>query len=103
MAAFAMFAKVIAKPGQGEALAEHLLEASHLLTSFRGCLLYVVNTSPSDPEAVYVYEALRSESDHDASLKLENVAALVARSKPLVASFEATRLAPVGGKGLHVG
>jgi quinol monooxygenase YgiN len=97
---FAMFAKVTAKAGQREALAEHLLEASHLLMSFAGCLLYIVNSSLSDPDAVCVFEAWRSEADHDASLNIESVKALIARTRPLVANFESQRLVPVGGKGL---
>jgi quinol monooxygenase YgiN len=97
---FAMFAKVIAKAGQRETLMDYLLEAAHLLMSYPGCLLYVVNSSPSEADAVCVFEAWRSEADHDASLELESVKALVAKTKPLVANFEGERLVPVGGKGL---
>ena len=99
---FAMYAKVIAKPGQREAVVEHLWEAAHLLTALPGCLLYVINVSPSEPDTVSVFEAWRSEGDHDASLELDSVKGLVARTKPLVASFEGMRLIPVGGKGLAV-
>jgi quinol monooxygenase YgiN len=99
---FAMFAKVVAKAGQREALAEQLLEASHLLKSFAGCLLYVVNISPSELDTVWVYEAWRSEADHDASLKLDSIRGLIARTKPLVANFESQRLVPVGGKGFSL-
>jgi quinol monooxygenase YgiN len=47
-----------------------------------------------------VFEAWRSQADHDASLKLDSVKALIARTKSLVASFQGTALVPVGGKGL---
>jgi quinol monooxygenase YgiN len=100
MELFAMFAKVVAKTGQRQTLVEHLLEAAHLLTALPGCLLYVVNVSPSEPDLVCVFEAWRSEADHDASLKLDSVKTVIARTKPLVAGFEGARLVPVGGKGL---
>jgi quinol monooxygenase YgiN len=97
-----MYAKIVAKTGQRETVVEHLLEAAHLLAAFPGCLLYVVNVSPSEPGSIYVFEAWRSEADHNASLKLDSVEAVIARTKPLVASFEGMRLVPVGGKGLTV-
>lgn len=100
MERFSMIGKVIAQPGQRDDLVEHLLEASRLLTPLAGCEFYVVNISNADPDAVWVMEAWRSEEHHDASLKLDSVKELIARTRPLVAAFEGTRLVPVGGKGL---
>lgn len=97
---FAMFAKVIAQPGQREALVEHLQEAARLLTPLPGCRLYVINVSASEPDAVWVYEVWDSDADHDASLKLDSVKAIVARARSLVGGFESTRLRAVGGKGV---
>ena len=98
MGRFALFATVTAKPGQRDALLQVLLEASRLPMS--GCEMYVVNLSPTNPNAVFVYEIWRSEADHDASLHLESVKALVVRSRPLVESFESVKLQPMGGRGL---
>ena len=98
---FGMYAKVVAKPGQRDALVENLLEASRLLTPLAGCDLYIVNVAPSEPDAVWVTEVWRSEADHDDSLKMDSVRELIARTKPLVESFAPPiRLVPVGGKGL---
>lgn len=100
MERFGLSAKVTAKEGQRDALVEHLLEASRLLTPLPGCELYVINIAPSEPDTVLVYEAWRSEAEHDASLQLDSIRALIARAGPLIASFESIRLTPKGGKGL---
>lgn len=97
---FAMQAKVTAQPGQRDAVIERLLEASRLLTPLPNCELYVINIVPSEPDAIWVFEAWRSEADHDASLTMDSIRALIARAKPLIAGFENIRLIPVGGKGL---
>ncbi len=102
MSRFGMYAKVIAKPGQRDTLAEHLLEAAGLMAPIEGCETYIVNLDPSGPDAIWVTEVWRSEADHDASLQLESVRALVAKTKPLVADFQAIRLQPLGGKGLPI-
>ena len=98
---FGMFGKIMAKPGQRDALAEHLLEAARLLGPVAGCELYVVNVVPTEPDAIWVTEIWRSEADHDASLKMDSVRALIAKAKPLMASAsESIRVVPIGGKGL---
>ena len=101
MERFGMFGKVVAKPGERDTVVKHLLEAARLLTPLEGCELYIVNVSPTEPDAIWVTEVWRSEADHDESLKMERVRALIARTRPLIAGFESTRLIPVGGKGLH--
>jgi quinol monooxygenase YgiN len=100
MEPFAMCGKVLAKPGQRDAMVEILLEAARLLAPLEGCRLYIVHTVPADPDAILVMELWRSQADHDASLNLESVQALVAKATPLIAGFESVRLVPVGGKGL---
>lgn len=101
MERFGMCGKVVAKPGQRDKLVEHLLEAARLLTPLETCEFYVVNTMPAEPDAVWVMEIWRSEADHDASLKLESVRALIGKAMPLIASGGSSiRLVPVGGKGL---
>ena len=98
---FGMYAKIVAKPGQRDALVEHLLEASRLLTPLPGCELYIINVVPAEPDAVCVMEVWRSEADHDASLKMDSVKALIAKARPLIAGgSENVRLVPVGGKGI---
>lgn len=98
LSSFAIFAKVVVKPGQRDAVLQVLLQASRL--PMPGCDLYIVNVSASESDAIYVYEAWHSEADHDASLKMESVKALVLQARPMVERFENTKLKPVGGRGL---
>jgi quinol monooxygenase YgiN len=97
---FGMYGKVTAKAGERDTLIEHLLEAARLLTPLPGCELYIVNLATSEPDAVWVTEIWRTEADHDDSLKLESVKALIARTRPLIAGFDRVLLVPVGGKGI---
>jgi quinol monooxygenase YgiN len=100
MERFALFGKIVAKPGERDALLAHLLEASRLVSPLPGCDLYIVSVAPTDPDAIFVFELWRSEADHDASLKVESTKALIARARPLMAGGESTRLVPKGGKGV---
>lgn len=101
MERFGMYGKIVAKEGQRDELVKLLLEAARLVSPLPGCEIYIVNVSPSEPDAIWVTEVWSSEADHDASLKHENVKALIARARPLIAGGSAPiRLVPVGGKGL---
>jgi quinol monooxygenase YgiN len=72
-----------------------------LLTPLPGCELYIINIVPSEPDAIWVTEVWRSEADHDDSLKMDSVKALIATAKPLIAGGSPPiRLVPVGGKGI---
>jgi quinol monooxygenase YgiN len=93
--------KMTAEAGKRDELVEYLLRASRLVGVLPGCELYVVSVSPTDPESIWVYEVWRREADHDASLKLDTVRALIGKARPLIAGGgERTQLVPVGGKGL---
>jgi quinol monooxygenase YgiN len=101
MARFGMFGKLTAHPGQRDALLRHLLTAAELVGGAPGCDLYVVSTSPTEPDAIYVTEAWRSRADHEASLARPGVRELIAEARPLIAAMaEPTLTVPVGGKGL---
>jgi quinol monooxygenase YgiN len=98
---FGLVGRIDAHAGQGDELAEHLLEAARLLEPVGECELYVVSRDPGTPDAVWVAEVWRSRDAHTASLELESVRALIARARPLIAGGgERFELLPVGGKGL---
>ena len=98
---FGMYGKMTAHEGKRDALVANLLRAADLMKSVPGCLLYVVNTSEADPNAVYVTELWKDEASHGASLSTPGVRALVLETMPLLAEKpEGTRVRPVGGKGL---
>lgn len=98
---FGMFGKFTAAPGKRDALAANLLKAADLMQGVAGCLMYVVNTSESEPDAVWVTEIWRDEGAHGASLSMPGVRDLIQATMPLVAQApEGTRFTPKGGKGL---
>ena len=99
---FGMFGKLTAREGQREALAANLLRAAEIMRGVPGCLMYVVSTSATEPEAVWVMELWRDESAHGASLSIPGVRDLIKETMPLLASApEGTKFTPVGGKGLE--
>lgn len=101
MPRFGLHGKIVAQPGQRDALVQHLLAAARLMERVPGCELYVVGTSATEPDAVWVTEVWRSEADHDASLSIDGVRALIAAARPLIAAIaEPVRTMPVGGTGL---
>ena len=88
-----------AHPGQRDALAAVMLEASGDLP---GCLSYIVAKDPGDDESLWITEVWESRAHHQGSLSLPAVHAAIARGRPLIAGFGPERFEtePVGGHGL---
>jgi quinol monooxygenase YgiN len=99
-AGYGMHARITATEGSGDRLAAVLLQAADALTDNDGCLLYLVSREAGHDDVVTVTEMWQSRAAHDDSLKDPRVADLVARGRPLIASFQASELRPAGGKGL---
>lgn len=97
---YALHNQFTAQPGQGDALAEILLQAAEGLQANDACLLYLVSRSPDDPNVLWVTEAWTDKAAHDASLQDEAVRAEVQRALPLIANVSRTELQVVGGKGI---
>ena len=92
--------RMVAKPGQRDALLALLLGASRG-APMPGCRLYIVSEVPAEPDVIAISEVWDDKAAHDASLQLETVRALIARARPLIASMgEPLELRPVGGQGL---
>jgi quinol monooxygenase YgiN len=101
MSRFGLCGIMLAHPGQRDALLEELQEAANVVADLPGCEVWIVNTMPGDPDAIWVTEAWRSEADHAASLANDAVKAVIARAKPVIVGFgERFTLEPVAGKGL---
>lgn len=97
---YGLFAKLVAKPGQRDAAVEILLRDVEEMRAM-GCELYVVNTSPDHPDAVFVMEVWASKEAHHASLQLPAVKQAIAEAMPLfTGEFEGTQLDVIGGLGL---
>jgi quinol monooxygenase YgiN len=98
------YVQLKAREGQRDALVEHMLGAAQLLVDVPGCELYVINTSATDADAVWVTEVWSTQAELDASLTMESVKASVEQVVPLLAGPpERIDILPVGGKGLDGG
>lgn len=82
---YGLHGRLQAKQGHGNALAAILLQASQLVSSAKGCHLYLVSKDAQDPDSVWVTEVWDSKEDHDNSLHLEGVGPLIAQAIPLLA------------------
>jgi quinol monooxygenase YgiN len=95
---YGLIGKMTTVPGKREELVAILLAGT---TTMPGCLSYIVAGDPRDPDALWITEVWRSQADHQASLKLPDVQAAMAKGRPLIASFgDRVETAPIGGVGL---
>lgn len=100
MSKFGLYAKLIAQPGQRDALVAILLEAAATMPEIDGNEFYIINISPTEPDAIWITEVWRDAEAHQASLTLDAVKATIARGRPLIAGGERIEVVPIGGKGL---
>jgi quinol monooxygenase YgiN len=96
---FGMLGRMKAVAGQRDALIDILLGSSGPMP---GCLSYIVAKDLADPDAIWITEAWNSKESHDASLKLPQVQAAIAKARPLIAGFDSgAQTQPVFGIGLN--
>lgn len=101
MSKFSLFNKFTIQDGERNKMVDILLEAAESMKELEECHVYIINTSESEPNAVYVYEVWRNENAHQASLTLETTQTLINRAKPLITGIEKiSTLKAKGGKGL---
>ncbi len=98
------YVKMTARPGQGAALAEAMLQVAGSLSDTPGCQLYVINRAATEPDTVWVTELWASQQAVDASLAALETDAGRARLADITALLagppERIDLEPVGGVGL---
>jgi len=95
---YGLIGKMLAQPGQREALIALLLAGTG---GMPGCLSYVVAADAANPDAIWITEVWDGPESHQASLKLPAVQATIAKARPLIAGFgERFETRPVGGVGL---
>jgi quinol monooxygenase YgiN/quercetin dioxygenase-like cupin family protein len=99
--AVARYAKAVAKPGNGDELAQKLLEVAGALKEAPGCQLYLVNRSQTDPDVVWVTELWHSQEQLEAALETPEARASVPEVLDLLRDrdFERIDLDPLGGVG----
>jgi len=99
---YGFIAKFRAKPGQADALAGILLEASRGVAEVRGAQLYAVSRDPKDEHLIHVMEIWDSKEDHDQSLTLPDTREMIGRAMPLIdGKPEGTTLQVLGGLGVQ--
>lgn len=81
---YLLHGKLTAKSGYREELPDILLQASQLISTARGCKLYVIGKDQNDVNSVYVTEIWNIKDDHDNSLKVEGVKELIMKAMPIL-------------------
>jgi quinol monooxygenase YgiN len=96
---YGLFGKLVAAPGKRDELIGYLGEGTGQMP---GNILYVLSTSATEPDAVWIYEVWESKQHHADSLKLPSVQAAIAKARPIIAGFgpERFEMTPVGGVGV---
>ena len=95
---YGLIGKMIALPGQREALITILIEGS---ADMPGCLSYIVAADSTDENALWITEVWDSQESHQASLSSPQVQQAISRGRPLIAGFgESFETMPVGGMGI---
>jgi len=84
MVRYGLHSKIKSKAGSFDKLTQILLDASTLATAAKGCRLYFISKDKDDPDAIWVTEVWDSKEDHDNSLKVESIMALIAQAMPLI-------------------
>jgi len=99
---YLLHGKLTAKAGQQKELADILIQASQLISTAKGCQLYVVSYNKEDEASVYVTEIWNSKNDHDDSLKVEGVRELIMKVLPILAvsPMKGQELEILGGVGI---
>jgi len=102
MGHIARYAKATAEPGQGDRLAELLLQAADGVRKAPGCDLYIVNRVPGEPETIWVTELWESQRALDGALEIakRDGGELMAEVMQIAAEFSRIDLEPIGGIGL---
>jgi quinol monooxygenase YgiN len=90
-----------AKPGQRDALANHLSSAAQSYRDEVGTELFIVSLSPVDPDSVIVFEVYASEAAKAAHEAAPGYATIRAGTGVFLAGApKITPLITIGGKGL---
>ena len=98
--AYGYTATMRTKPGHRDDVTAILLSGADGLRA-AGCQLYVVSVSSDDPDLIHVNEVWDSKEQHDASLRLPETRAAIARAMPLLTGeFTSQELTVVGGLGV---
>lgn len=89
-------ARMVARPGQGDALVALLFESP--VFGHPDCKVFMIGRSKTEPDVVFVTEGWLSEASHTAFSSTEEAKAYTARFGSLVAEWTTSDEVPLGGK-----
>lgn len=101
MVQYALTTRFYAHPDNGHLLLEILTKANAIVSSSKGCRLFMITHETDNKDIFWVNELWDSQEDHAISLTLDGCKELmVEASHILAAEPKQIELTPVGGKGI---
>ncbi len=99
---YGLHGKLVAKEGKGSELAGILIKASELVSTAKGCHLYMVSIDVLNDDEVWVTEIWETREDHENSLKIPEVRALISKAVPILEAQQTKgqKLKVLGGYGV---
>ncbi|MCB0729750.1 MAG: antibiotic biosynthesis monooxygenase [Ignavibacteriae bacterium] len=91
-----------ASKGNGNKLAEILIEASKAVSVLDECKLYIISKDRTDSDIIWITEIWQNKEAHDNSLKLDSVRILIGKAMPLLGGMpeKGQELEFLGGYGV---
>jgi quinol monooxygenase YgiN len=95
---YGLIGRMLAAPGRREELLAILLDNNEPMP---GCRSYIVARDPASEDGIWITEVWDSQAEHQGSLQLPHVQAMIAKARPMIAGFaERVETEPLGGMGL---
>ncbi|MDQ3534618.1 MAG: antibiotic biosynthesis monooxygenase [Bacteroidota bacterium] len=100
---YGLHGKLTATEGNGDKLSSILLEASRLVSTAKGCCIYIISKDNIDEDSVWVTEVWDSKEDHDNSLNVRGVKELISQAMPILKGKpeKGQELEILGGAGIE--
>lgn len=100
MPQYALCTRFHAHPDDGDKLLNLLMKANSIVSSSKGCKLYLVSHETTDKDMFWVTELWDSQEDHAISLTLDGCKELMVEAGHVLRTDpHQVVLVPVGGKG----
>lgn len=95
---YGLIGRMLATAGRREELLAILLGNTETMP---GCRSYIVARDPASEDGIWITEVWDSQAEHQGSLQLPHVQAMIAKARPMIAGFaERFETEPLGGMGL---
>ncbi len=100
---YGLHGKLVTTGGNGDKLANILLKASALVSTAKGCHLYLGSKDQAEENTVWITEVWDTKVDHDNSLSVQGVRELIAQAMPILDGMpqKGQELLVLGGAGLN--